>query len=177
MKAPSPTAGPASGSPSPGYARRMYESMAGRNASPKLSPDWAINVLLSCHTWSASPRSWRTCNNAYSSYCYNCYIYNNTHNWYNFNNASNRYNMHNLVGLVFSFESHILENIVDQMNDILVTRVLFNMKTFFAISPMAECLNKINTGSQAGGWSEWKTEATLLTYRLWHRAVWFEPFV
>jgi hypothetical protein len=30
------------------------------------------------------------------------------------------YNMHNLICLSFRFESHIPENVVDQMNDILV---------------------------------------------------------
>jgi hypothetical protein len=49
-----------------GLTESQPARMAGRNWSPKSSTVLAIAALLSCHTWSASPRSWRTCNNAYN---------------------------------------------------------------------------------------------------------------
>jgi hypothetical protein len=55
---------------------------------------------------------------------YNEHNHNYRHNIINEHNAHNEPNSNNdLFGLSFSFESHIPENVVNQMNNILVQKI------------------------------------------------------
>jgi hypothetical protein len=72
-------------------------------------------------------------NNAHNEY--NTY---NKYNVYNSNNTYNRYN--NLIGLSLRFESHIPENVVDQMNDILVQHEdLIHDSSFDRVTETKQC--------------------------------------
>ena len=72
--------------------------------------------------------------------------------------------MYNLFGLSLRFESHILENVVDQMNDILVQHEdLLHDSSFGRVAEIKQCNCSITC--------QWKTEEILLTDQLWHRAV------
>ena len=68
-----------------------------------------------------------------------------------------------LFGLGLGFESHIPENVVDDMNDVLVQHVHFLRDRSFD-----------RVAEKKGNWSctcQWKMEGILLTYRLGRQAV------
>ena len=72
--------------------------------------------------------------------------------------------MYNLIGLSLRFESHIPENVVDQMNDFLVQHEdLLRYSSFGRVAARKQCSCSITC--------QWNTEEILLTYRLWHQAV------
>ena len=77
-----------------------------------------------------------------------------------------------IISITLSAWVSVLNPIFQKMSSIKWTIFLFNMNTFFEMSPMAEYLNKNNAAILShSSRSKRKTEAILLTYRLWQRAV------